>query len=60
MFVWNMRWYTLVFGRHRMEERRLADKESLRKWRGGMPEYTQRLSCGLVLNAPVHRRMAEF
>ena len=28
ILVQNKRWYTLVLGRHRMEERRLADKEA--------------------------------
>ena len=60
IFVRNKRWCTLALGRHRLEERRLADKESLRKWPGGMSESAPRLSWGLVLNAPVHRQMAEF
>ena len=43
-----------------MEERRTANKENLRKWRGGMPQPSQRLTWGLVPNALVHKRMVDF
>mgnify|MGYP006965728040 CR=1 FL=1 len=43
-----------------MEKRRLGDKDSLRKWKGKVPESARRLSWRLVLNVQVQRRMAEF